>query len=64
MGSDRESLSRFRWTAGRAYLHSLDARKEVAWFVEIIRLSLVRLSVLRKMLHYPVSERAQDSDEF
>lgn len=30
MGSDCEPISRFRWTTGGAYLHSVDAREEVA----------------------------------
>jgi hypothetical protein len=30
MGSDGEPVSRFRWTAGRAYFHSVDAKQDIA----------------------------------
>ena len=41
MGSDREPVSRFRWTADRAYLHTVDARKEV-----VVKRGLVRAPVV------------------
>jgi hypothetical protein len=34
MGPDCKPVSRFRWAVGRANIHSVDARKEIAWFLE------------------------------